>query len=95
MATKKEIEQSCSFCGRKKKETQILITGLEGQICDQCVAQAQHIINDELHNKNKKTAFSLPGGIKPKDITKFLDQFVIGQSEAKKYLSVAVYNHYK
>jgi len=95
MASKKEIEQSCSFCGRKKKETQILITGIDGQICDLCVAQAQQIIGDEIQDKSKKIQYTLPNNVKPKDITKFLDKFVIGQNEAKKYLSVAVYNHYK
>ena len=92
---KKEAEQSCSFCGRKKRETQILISGIEGQICDQCVAQAQQIIDEELFQKTKKFQYSLPNSVKPKDISKFLDQYVIGQDEAKKYLSVAVYNHYK
>ena len=92
---KKEAEQSCSFCGRKKRETQILISGIEGQICDQCVAQAQQIIDEELFQKTKKFQYALPATVKPKDIAKFLDQYVIGQDEAKKYLSVAVYNHYK
>ena len=92
---KKESEQSCSFCGRKKRETQILISGIEGQICDQCVAQAQQIIDEELFQKTKKFQYSLPPSVKPKDISAFLDQYVIGQHEAKKYLSVAVYNHYK
>ena len=92
---KKESEQSCSFCGRKKRETQILISGIEGQICDQCVAQAQQIIDEELFQKTKKFQYSLPPSVKPKDISAFLDQYVIGQNEAKKYLSVAVYNHYK
>jgi ATP-dependent Clp protease ATP-binding subunit ClpX len=92
---KKDAEQSCSFCGRKKRETQILISGIEGQICDQCVAQAQQIIDEELFQKTKKFQYSLPNAVKPKDIAKFLDQYVIGQDEAKKYLSVAVYNHYK
>jgi ATP-dependent Clp protease ATP-binding subunit ClpX len=72
-----------------------LITGLEGQICDQCVLQAQTIIDDELLQKPKKFQYALPNNVKPKDISAFLDQFVIGQQEAKKYLSVAVYNHYK
>ncbi|MCW3126395.1 MAG: clpX [Bacteroidetes bacterium] len=92
---KKDAEQSCSFCGRKKRETQILISGIEGQICDQCVAQAQQIIDEELFQKTKKFQYSLPSSVKPRDISKFLDQYVIGQDEAKKYLSVAVYNHYK
>jgi ATP-dependent Clp protease ATP-binding subunit ClpX len=92
---KKEAEQSCSFCGRKKRETQILISGIEGQICDQCVAQAQQIIDEELFQKTKKFQYSLPNSLKPRDIAAFLNQYVIGQDEAKKYLSVAVYNHYK
>jgi ATP-dependent Clp protease ATP-binding subunit ClpX len=92
---KKDAEQSCSFCGRKKRETQILISGIEGQICDQCVAQAQQIIDEELFQKTKKFQYSLPNSLKPRDIASFLDQYVIGQDEAKKYLSVAVYNHYK
>jgi ATP-dependent Clp protease ATP-binding subunit ClpX len=92
---KKEAEQSCSFCGRKKRETQILISGIEGQICDQCVAQAQQIIDEELFQKTKKFQYALPNSLKPCDISNFLDQYVIGQDEAKKYLSVAVYNHYK
>ncbi len=92
---KKDAEQSCSFCGRKKRETQILISGIEGQICDQCVAQAQQIIDEELFQKTKKFQYSLPNSLKPKDISSFLDQYVIGQDEAKKYLAVAVYNHYK
>ncbi|MFN8278446.1 MAG: ATP-dependent Clp protease ATP-binding subunit ClpX [Chitinophagales bacterium] len=95
MANKKDPEPSCSFCGRKKKDTQILISGIEGQICDQCVSQAQHIIDEELVQKQKSEHFQLPGNVKPRDISSFLDQYVIGQDEAKKFLSVAVYNHYK
>lgn len=92
---KKEAEPSCSFCGRKKKETQILISGIEGHICENCVNQAQQIIDEELFQKHKKFQFNLPSTVKPKDIKKFLDGYVIGQDEAKKYISVAVYNHYK
>jgi ATP-dependent Clp protease ATP-binding subunit ClpX len=95
MATKKEIEPSCSFCGRKKKETKLLITGLDGHICDLCITQAQAILDDELQNRPKKLNFQLATNIKPVGISSFLDQFVIGQSDAKKYLAVAVYNHYK
>lgn len=92
---KKEAEPICSFCGRKKKETQILISGIEGHICENCVHQAQQIIDEELFQKNKKFQFNLPANVKPQDIKKFLDGYVIGQDEAKKYISVAVYNHYK
>lgn len=93
---KKEKEPSCSFCGRKKSETveQILISGLDAQICDSCVKQAAQILNDELSHKSNSN-FSFPKHIKPIDIRNFLNQYVIGQDEAKKYMSVAVYNHYK
>ncbi len=92
---KKEMDPSCSFCGRKKKETQILISGIEGHICENCVQQAQQIIDEELFQKHKKFQFNLPNSVKPRDIKKFLDGYVIGQDEAKKYISVSVYNHYK
>ena len=92
---KKEPEASCSFCDRKKKDVQILISGIHGNICESCVTQAQQIMDEELLQKNKKTQFSLPNNVKPMDIKKFLDGYVIGQNEAKKYISVAVYNHYK
>jgi len=92
---KKEAEPSCSFCGRKKKETQILISGIEGHICENCVSQAQQIIDEELFQKHKKFQFNLPATVKPRDIKKFLDGYVIGQNDAKKYIAVAVYNHYK
>jgi ATP-dependent Clp protease ATP-binding subunit ClpX len=92
---KKETEPTCSFCGRKKRETQILISGVEGHICENCVTQAQQIIDEELFQKHKKFQFNLPSSVKPRDIKKFLDDYIIGQDEAKKYISVAVYNHYK
>ncbi len=95
MAVKKDGEQKCSFCGRKKHEVQLLITGNEGQICDQCIAQAQHILEEEWQQKGKKNSFAFPASMKPKSIASFLDQYVIGQPDAKKFLSVAVYNHYK
>ncbi len=92
----KKYNYRCSFCGKSKEEALILIAGIEGHICESCVDQAQQIIDEELHSGNgQKEDFSLPDMIVPRDIKKHLDQYVIGQDEAKKYLSVAVYNHYK
>ncbi len=84
----------CSFCGREKKEVNILIAGIDGHICDRCVEQAYSIIQEEL---KKESSFDLAGVqlLKPKQIKEFLDQYVIGQDQAKKIISVAVYNHYK
>lgn len=84
----------CSFCGRTKKEANILIAGLEGHICDHCIEQAHAIMTEELGGK-KNPAFDKINLLKPVEIKKFLDQYVIGQDTAKKILSVAVYNHYK
>lgn len=84
----------CSFCGREKKYTNLLIAGISGHICDACVEQAHTIVEEEL---NQKTGFDISRIklSKPVEIKKFLDMYVIGQDTAKKYLSVAVYNHYK
>ena len=94
----------CSFCGRDKAEALILIAGIDGHICEVCVEQAEEIIQEELYG-NKKSGEGdssgkwdndkLPDELTPIDIKSHLDQFVIGQEEAKRYLSVAVYNHYK
>jgi len=84
----------CSFCGRDKKDVQILIAGMEGHICENCIEQA-HAIIDEEFKKNKNFDLSGVELKKPKEIKEFLDQYVIGQDDAKKVLSVAVYNHYK
>lgn len=84
----------CSFCGRTKKEANILIAGLEGHICDHCIEQAHSIMNEELGVK-KNVAFDTINLLKPAEIKNFLDQYVIGQEMAKKIISVAVYNHYK
>jgi len=77
----------------------MLIAGIEGHICETCVEQAYEIINEELKTKpskgGKNSSFMLPSSITPKDIKSFLDKYIIGQDDAKKYLSVAVYNHYK
>lgn len=89
----------CSFCGRDKSEALILIAGIEGHICEVCVEQAGEIIEEELYGNNSKqesnNPFMLPEAVTPMDIKTHLDQYVIGQNEAKKILSVAVYNHYK
>ena len=84
----------CSFCGRLKRETRILVAGLEGHICDTCIEQAQIILQEELATVKGK---EIPDFLlmKPIEIKKYLDQFVIGQDEAKKVIAVAVYNHYK
>lgn len=84
----------CSFCGRTKKEANILVAGLEGHICDHCIEQAHTIVNEELNNKST-LSFDSVNLLKPVEIKAFLDQYVIGQETAKKIISVAVYNHYK
>lgn len=89
----------CSFCGKDKRDALILIAGIDGHICDTCIEQAYEIITDEIKGGEKaakeKGFGSLPQNITPAQIKTFLDQYVIGQTDAKKYLSVAVYNHYK
>lgn len=88
-------EVTCSFCGRSKKDVDLMISGIHAHICDKCVTQASQILQEE--KKNKTEAGNLPNFklIKPQEIKKFLDEYVIGQDEAKKVMSVAVYNHYK
>ena len=91
----------CSFCGRSEKDVNFLITGLNGFICDQCAQQAYQIVMEagfgpEGHGKRKSQFdVALSDVPKPMEIKEYLDQYIIGQDEAKKYLSVAVYNHYK
>ncbi len=92
---KEEKEIKCSFCGRKKQETDVLIAGITGHICNHCVTQAQTIVRDELVQNTHTSLFSTLQLLKPIDIKKHLDEYVIGQDDAKKVLSVAVYNHYK
>ncbi|MBS3737621.1 ATP-dependent Clp protease ATP-binding subunit ClpX [Mesohalobacter halotolerans] len=85
----------CSFCGRKKSETNLLIAGLDAHICDKCIEQAHGIVLEEINTNQKSNLdqdFSLQ---KPKAIKAFLDEYVIGQDYTKKVMSVAVYNHYK
>jgi ATP-dependent Clp protease ATP-binding subunit ClpX len=85
---------TCSFCGRNKKDVDLMISGIHAHICDKCIAQAQQILNEELKTKSDTESpnFKL---IKPIDMKRHLDEFVIGQDEAKKVMAVAVYNHYK
>ncbi|MCB0623155.1 MAG: ATP-dependent Clp protease ATP-binding subunit ClpX, partial [Saprospiraceae bacterium] len=100
MRKNKQSNYRCSFCGRDKSEALILIAGIEGHICEVCVEQATEIVEEELYDggkkrKEQKSDFRLPEQITPQQIKEHLDQYVIGQDDAKKYLSVAVYNHYK
>lgn len=84
----------CSFCGREKKDTNLLIAGISGHICDRCIDQAHSIVQEELGSKADFDVNEIHL-LKPREIKKFLDLYVIGQEEAKKFISVAVYNHYK
>ena len=97
MASKK-TSSFCSFCGKPKEESNMLISGIEANICDACVEQASKIVEVELGGQNKKKKSDPDFKInllKPADIKKHLDEYVIGQEQAKKVLSVSIYNHYK
>ena len=85
----------CSFCGRKKSEVEILISGQNGFICENCVEQAHAIVKESLHEDEFSPVTSIEELKKPREIKEFLDEYVIGQDQAKKQLSIAVYNHYK
>ncbi|MGA9269251.1 MAG: ATP-dependent Clp protease ATP-binding subunit ClpX [Lutimonas sp.] len=92
MAKKEELE--CSFCKRKKEETNLLIAGIDSHICDKCIEQAHGIVMEEsINERNSSSSDFLVK--KPKEIKDFLDQYIIGQDQAKKVMAVAVYNHYK
>lgn len=92
---KQNREIKCSFCGAGKQESLVLIAGIDAHICDKCIVQANTILTEETNARNAKEMSSSLNLIKPKDIKKHLDQYVVGQDDAKKVLSVAVYNHYK
>jgi len=85
----------CSFCGRKKPETNLLIAGLDAHICDRCIVQAHGIVVEEAKDEDAGELSSELMLRKPKAIKKFLDEYVIGQEFTKKIMAVAVYNHYK
>jgi ATP-dependent Clp protease ATP-binding subunit ClpX len=95
MGKSKNENIRCSFCGREKKDVNVLIAGITGHICDSCIGQANTIVQEDLGIKNKKELESSLTLFKPLEIIDHLDQYVIGQDDAKKVLSVAVYNHYK
>ena len=97
MADSKRTKNRCSFCGRTEEEVQFLITGLNGCICDSCVTQAYEITQEALKARKgtETTKLNLAELPKPMEIKAFLDQYVIGQDAAKRFLSVSVYNHYK
>jgi len=88
-------ELTCSFCGRKKAETNLLIAGLDAHICDRCIEQAHGIVLEEMSESEAKGLAAELILKKPKEIKDFLDQYIIGQTQAKKVMAVAVYNHYK
>jgi ATP-dependent Clp protease ATP-binding subunit ClpX len=87
-------QTTCSFCGRNKKDVDVLVAGISAHICNFCIEQAFEIVGED--KKNKKSGSKLALKLKkPKELTEFLDHYVIGQEDAKKVLTVAVYNHYK
>lgn len=88
------MQDKCSFCGRSRSEVELLIAGMDGFICDQCAHQANDIVNEEMKSKSSLNLDHIEIK-KPLEIKTFLDQYVIGQDDAKKHIAVAVYNHYK
>ena len=95
MPKKTTPENHCSFCGRPESQAQLLLTGLNGYICDTCALQAAKIVKENVHGSSCKAHSAQTSIPTPKEIKEYLDQYVIGQDDAKRVLSVAVYNHYK
>ena len=92
------MAKKCNFCGRSEREVRLLITGLDGNICEDCAVQAYQVATANGFGPDAKKPdkqFKLKRVPKPKEIKAYLDDYIIGQDEAKRYLSVAVYNHYK
>jgi len=92
---KQQSEEQCSFCLRSRSEVQLLITGSKANICNQCATDAYNIALEELNTKNKRQLDKQLTLLKPSEIKSHLDEYIIGQGDAKKVMSVAVYNHYK
>ncbi|MFT7055974.1 MAG: ATP-dependent Clp protease ATP-binding subunit ClpX [Roseivirga sp.] len=88
-------EVTCSFCGRNKKDVDLMISGIHAHICNHCISQANQILSEELKTKSKEASTPKFNVIKPVEMKKHLDQYVVGQDEAKRVISVSVYNHYK
>ena len=99
MKKKNDDELRCSFCGRSQSEVELIMPGLNGCICNDCAEQANELAHEYLAKARKTAANAVSESLKdiptPKEINDYLNQYVIGQDSAKKYLSVAVYNHYK
>ena len=95
MGENSKNKRRCSFCGRPESEVGFLITGMSGYICDSCSQQAYEIVQEAMKGSPDTSSLDLKELPKPIEIKQFLDQYVIGQDDAKRYLSVAVYNHYK
>lgn len=91
----KQKEEHCSFCMRNRAQVNLLVTGQEGNICDYCIEEAGKIIQTELHQKKRANLEKDLKLLRPSEIKKHLDQYIIGQDEAKRTIAVAVYNHYK
>ncbi|MEZ5017884.1 MAG: ATP-dependent Clp protease ATP-binding subunit ClpX [Flavipsychrobacter sp.] len=95
----KQNERKCSFCDRVESDVNILFTGIKGNICDQCIENAHHLLHETMNEgqqkKSDKNDLKKHKVLKPKEMKEFLDQYVIGQDDAKKVMSVALYNHYK
>ena len=89
------MQDKCSFCGRSRSEVDLLISGVDGFICDMCAQQAYDIVQEEQRSHSPPLDMDHIEVKKPIEIKQFMDQYVIGQDEAKKHLAVAVYNHYK
>jgi len=95
MAKKTNRDNHCCLCGRPESETGFLLSGIDGKVCPECIEQAHHILQETMYRKASPKAKSGKAIPKPREIKEYLDQYVIGQEDAKRVLSVAVYNHYK